>query len=163
MALNLYLELTAGGIKVEGEPTEPPAGRENDIECFSFESSVALTRAAGTMTSTGRRKHDAIVVTKRIDKSTPRIAQALVANDRSLGAIFRFFRADPLGQSAHFYTVEIREAGITSQKHLSPETFDPVKRDLPAIEVVSFIFERIIWRNEDPEVVFEDNTIGSGP
>jgi type VI secretion system secreted protein Hcp len=160
MAQNLYLELTVDGVRVEGEPAAPPQGRESDIECLFFESGVAIALAAGSTAATGRRKHSAIVIRKRIDKSTPLLANALIGNE-SVTAVFRLFRTDAQGQSEHFYTVEIREARIASVKQVSPETSNPATSDLPEIEEVSFVFEHIIWRYENPPVESED-TIDSG-
>jgi len=159
MAQNLYLELTVNGVRVEGEPAGPPPGRENDIECVFFESGVAIALAAGATAATGRRRHSPILIRKRIDKSTPLLAKALTESEL-VTAVFRLFRPDAQGQSEHFYTVEIREARIASLKQVSPETFNPTTSDFPEIEEVSFVFERIIWRYENPLVESED-TIGS--
>jgi type VI secretion system secreted protein Hcp len=159
MAHNLYLELTVNGVRVEGEPAAPPLGRENDIECVFFESSVALALAAGSTVATGRRRHGPIVIRKRIDKSTPLLTKALT-DTALVTAVFRLFRPDAQGQSEHFYTVEIREARIASVKQVNPETFNPTTSDFPEIEEVSFIFEHIFWKYENPPVESED-TIGT--
>jgi type VI secretion system secreted protein Hcp len=160
MAKNIYLELTANGVAVEGEPGSPPVSRENDIECLSLQWGVALSLAAGSTTATGRRKYAPIVIRKRIDKATPAIVQALVGNE-SITGVFRFFRPDAGGVDEHFFTIEIHEARVSSVKHVSPETFNPATSDLPEIDEVSFVFERIVWSYVTLGIEFEDR-LGAG-
>jgi type VI secretion system secreted protein Hcp len=155
MAHNLYLELTVDGESVLGQPVAPPPDREGDIECFFFDSSVALSLAAGSTTSTGRRKYKAIVIRKSIDRSTVLLTKALVEN-RPVTAVFRFYRPDADGDLELYFTVEIREARIASVSHLNPETINPTTRDLPETEEVSFVFERIKWKYEDGGIEYED-------
>jgi type VI secretion system Hcp family effector len=156
MALNLYLELTLNGVAVEGGALTPPAGRENDIECLSFQYSLAATLAAGSTQSAGRRKHKPIVIRKLIDASSPKLTRALTRNE-VVTAAFRFFRADAQsGSTEHYFTVEIREARIASVNHLVFDTFRPDVRDLPQIEEVSFVFNTIKWTDEISGVESED-------
>lgn len=160
MAQNVYLEVTAHGVAVDGEPASPPASRENDIECLFLQWGVALSLAAGSTAATGRRKYGPIVIRKRIDKSTPALVKALVGNE-SVTGIFRFFRLGAGGVDDHFFTIEIYDARVSSVKHLTPETFDPATTDLPEIDEVSFVFERIVWRYETLGIEFEDR-LGPG-
>lgn len=156
MAHNLYLELTVNGVLVGGGALTPPTGRENDIECLSFQHSVAATLAAGSTQSTGRRKHKPVVIRKLIDASSPKLTQALVKNE-AVTAVFRFFRPDAQsGSTEHYFTVEIREARIASVNQMVFDTFRPDTQTLPEIEEVSFVFNTIKWTDEISGVESED-------
>ena len=155
MAHNLYLELTVAGVHVGGGVDAPPPGRENDIECLSFQHSMAQSVLAGSTQATGRRKHKPIVIRKRWDQSSPKISQAMVKND-SVAAVFRFYGPDESGSVEHQFTVEIREARIASFNQMVFDTFRVDSQLLPEIEEVSFIFDRIKWTHETSGTESED-------
>jgi type VI secretion system secreted protein Hcp len=157
MAQNLYLELTIDGERVVGGVLAPPPGREDDIECLGYSHGVALSIAPGSTTtqSTGRRKHDRLVMRKTIDHTSPKLFQALVEN-KSVTAVVRFYRAAADGSQEWYYTVEIREARIASVVQNAFDTFRPETKDLPEVETVSFVFDSIKWREETKGVESED-------
>jgi type VI secretion system secreted protein Hcp len=155
MARTLYLELTVDGETVAGTPVTPPPGREDDIECSFFSSAVARSLAAGSTAATGRRKYNPIIIHKAIDRTTPRLTQALVEN-KTVTAIFRFYRPDADGNLENYFTIELHEAWIASVSHTNPDASNAATRDLPETEEVSFVFQRITWRFEDGGIEYED-------
>ena len=55
MAETVHLKLKANGSDIQGDSTQSSLGRENTIECISYEQEVKTAREAGTNTVTGRR------------------------------------------------------------------------------------------------------------
>jgi type VI secretion system secreted protein Hcp len=159
MAHNLYLELTLEGVRVVGVSLAAPPGREDDIECQSFQYSLGLSVSAGSGQSVGRRKHKPIVIQKHIDATSPLLTQALVTN-KGVTGIFRFYKPDDSGSLEHYFTVEIREARIASVSQNVFPTFRPDTSLLPEIEEVSFIFDRIMWTHVTGGTESEDRVRG---
>lgn len=146
MAETVHLFLKANGTDVTGESTQTSLGRENSIECLSFEDSVRTAREKGTGMATGRRTYEPIVFRKRIDKSSPLLAKAL-CNNEVIEATFKFFRPNPNGDGTteQFFTIKIEDARIDSIERHSPNAFDPAESKNPPFETVTFVYAKITW------------------
>jgi type VI secretion system secreted protein Hcp len=151
MAETIALYLKANGADIQGESTQTSLGRENSIEVLSYEQNVATSREASSGMATGRRTYEPLRVLKRIDKSTPLIAKALV--NAKIDAIFKFFRPNPAGDGTteQFYTVEIHDGRVAHQKQHLPDH----DAEHP-MEELSFVFHTIKWRYEVGGVEHED-------
>ncbi len=146
-ALNAYLTLEGQSQgDIEGDVTL--AGREGTIEVTSFEYEVASPRDAATGLPTGRRQHEPIKVTKRVDQSSPMLFQALVTNENLPSFELRFYRPTREGREEQFYTVRLTDARVTKVRVVQPDTYDPANDRRPLTEEVSFVFQSI-------EVVYE--------
>jgi type VI secretion system secreted protein Hcp len=158
MAETVHLFLKANGEDVQGNSTQTSLGRENSIECIYYEQAVSTAREKGTGLATGRRRHEPISITKRVDKSTPRIAKALCNNEVIEGK-FLFFRPSPGGDGTteQFYTVEITEGRVFSQKIISPNSIDPAASNDPVLETVEFVFHTITWQYVPDSIEHLDN------
>jgi type VI secretion system secreted protein Hcp len=110
---------------------------------------VATQRRGELSVATGRRVHDPIVITKRLDRSTPLLLKALCQNEVIEGD-FKFYRPAPSGDGSteHFQTVEIREARIVDIRREVQNVLDPSVQLYPALEKVSFLFSSIEVRYE---------------
>src|SRR5512144_1326330 len=157
MAETVHLYLKANGSDIQGESTQVSLGRENSIECVFFESGILTAREAGSGMATGRRQHQPLLIRKRIDKSTPLIAKALVENQVIEGK-FKFFRPNPTGDGTteQFYTIEIKKGRIASQRQWSPDTIVPASTLEPPLEEVTFVFHTIVWTYTNGGVTHED-------
>ena len=100
MAQTVHLKLQIDGNDIEGESTIGSMDREGTIECSAFEYRLTTPREVGSGALTGRRQHSAVVITKRIDKTTPLLLKALCQNEIVTEATFRFFRPSPGGSGA---------------------------------------------------------------
>lgn len=157
MALAVHLFMKANGTDIEGDSTITSMGRANSIECVAYTDHVATQRRAERGLSTGRRVHDPIVVTKRIDRSTPLLLKALCQNE-VIEADFKFYRPSPSGDGSteHFQTVEIREARIVDIRREVQNILDPSLQLFPTLESVSFMFSSIEVRYEPDGVSHQD-------
>ena len=157
MAETVHLYLKANGTDIQGESTQISLNRENSIECLSFRDSVRTAREAGSGMATGRRTYEPIVITKRIDKSSPLLAKALCQNE-TIDAVFKFFRPALTGDGTtqQFFTVTLRQGRMSHVVRTSPDSFDPASAQRPPTEEVGFVFHSIAWRYEEGGVEWED-------
>lgn len=149
MAETVHLFLKAGDTDIKGDSSQTSLGREDSIECTSFESIVKAKRDAASGMATGRRVFDPLLIRKRIDKATPLISKAMCNNEKIHG-VFRFFRPNPAGDGTteQFFTVEIDEGRIAGQKIVSPDVMrSDEATDFP-LEEVTFTFNKITWTHE---------------
>ena len=146
MAEACYMSLKAKGVDIKGESTVTSLGRENTIECMKFEHLVHTSHEKSTGMGTGRRTHTPVVISKRIDKSTPLLYKALV-NNEPVDAVIKFFRPNPTGDGTteQFYTIELQKGRILQVKTLLPNVFDPNTANQPIWEEVSIVYQTITW------------------
>jgi type VI secretion system secreted protein Hcp len=162
MAETVHLFLKANGTDIEGNSTQTSMGRENSIECLYLEHAVKTAREAGSGQASGRRQYEPILIRKRIDKSTPLIAKALVENQVCDG-VFKFFRPAPTGDGTteQFYTIEFKGGRVASINQFSPDAIEPASSMQPPMEEVGFVFHTIIWTFMDGGVSHEDTWSGN--
>ncbi|MGH0034606.1 MAG: type VI secretion system tube protein TssD [Myxococcota bacterium] len=157
MALSVHLFMKANGTDVHGDSTVTSMERADSIECVAYNDHVATQRRGEAGVATGRRVHDPIVITKRIDKSTPLLLKALCQNEVIEGD-FKFYRPAPTGDGSteHFMTVEIREARIVDIKREVLNVLDRAVAQYPVFETVSFMFSSVEVRYEPDGVSHQD-------
>ena len=157
MAETVHLYLKASGADIKGDSTQTSLGREGSIECVYYEQAVKTAREAGSGMATGRRQYEPLLIRKRIDKSSPLLCKALVEN-QVIEAKFKFFRPNPTGDGTteQFYTVEIKQGRIASQKQIVPDTIVPATATDPALEEITFVFHTISWTYTNGGVTHED-------
>ncbi len=157
MAETVHLFLKANGQDVKGESTQTSQGRANSIECVFYQQSVLTAREAGSGMATGRRQYEPLMIRKRIDKSSPLIAKALVENAKIDGT-FKFFRPNPTGDGTteQFYSVEIKDGRVASMKQYVPDTIVPVSSTEPPLEEIAFVFHTITWTYTNGGVTHTD-------
>jgi len=157
MAMNVHVWVRGQNVgEVRGDSTVTSMDREGSIEAFKFEHMVRVSvQASGE--ATGERSHGPITITKRIDRSSPILHQAL-SNNEVLAVTIRFYRPNPAGDGTteQFYTIVLEYAHISSIKTISPSTVDESTGSLPAMEEVSFVFGGITWIYESGGIEFQD-------
>jgi type VI secretion system secreted protein Hcp len=158
MAETVHLYLKANGADIQGESSQTSLGRENSIECVYFESAVKTAREAGSGRATGRRQYEPMLFRKRIDKSSPLLAKALV-NNEVIEGVFKFFRPNPTGDGTteQFYTIAVKQGRVATIKVWSPDSIEPATSTWPQMEEVSFVFHTIQWRYENGGIEHEDS------
>jgi type VI secretion system secreted protein Hcp len=162
MAQTVHLKLFIDKKAVEGESAQQADERKGTIECVAFDAGVTAPVDAGDGHPTGRRQYAPVVVRKRIDKTTPRLAEALAKSLR-LEATFRFYRpsSNYQGTDENFLTVtigrpstapagpnpaEAPNAYVSGIRLVVPDTLESPKDDpREAYEEVSFTFDDISW------------------
>lgn len=152
MAQAVQAFLTANGQPINGESTQEAfcgIDMAQSIECVSWDYGVSSPTEPQTGLSAGRRSHDPIVITKRIDASSPLLFKACCQNVRIEG-VFMFFRPsiDGTGDTEHFYSVEITGGRIARIKQTSPNVEEPGASTTPPMETIAITFSQIMPRYE---------------
>lgn len=157
MADTIALSLTANGDAVDGDSTITAFERADTIEVLSLEQQVSTAFDRATLQATGRRIYAPIRFTKRLDRSTPLLRQALAQNQVVEGA-FRWFRpnAGGTGTMEHCLTLAFTAGRITKCTLRLPDTLDAAQAALPLLEEVELTFSTITWTWEPGSVSFED-------
>src|SRR5690606_1173383 len=88
--------------------------------------------------------HGPLTITKDIDKSSPKLFQALTSGEQLTSAKLEYYRISPQGKEELYYTVEIKNAIITSMHKFVPMCLDPANKSMGHMEAVSFTYETII-------------------
>ena len=132
--------LKANGEDIQGESTVTTLGREDTIECFSFDYGVISASESFSGAPSGVRNYEPIRIVKRVDKATPLLWKALCENAKIEGS-FKFFRPSPAGDGTteEFYTVEIEEARISGIDFTSPDAMGGSGATEPPTETVTFV------------------------
>ncbi|HTQ46303.1 MAG TPA: type VI secretion system tube protein TssD [Polyangiaceae bacterium] len=122
---------------IKGDITQK--GREGAIEVLNLELGASST--AG-----GPRRWDSLKITKRVDVSTINLVQAFTSNETLTKATFKMFRPNASGIEEQFFTVELQNAVIVSDRIKSASVTADGKPDTSApVEEVSFNFQKIAF------------------
>ena len=100
-AIRMTIRLNGEAVEGEGESQ----GESGFTDCLAFADGIT-TDQAPTGRSLGRRHPEPIVVRKRIDRTTPRLLQALSQNEQ-VDATFTFHRPTEDGTTEHYFTVDV--------------------------------------------------------
>ena len=128
--------------KIEGGCTIQ--GHEGAILVQGVNHTIEIPKSIQTGLPTGRRIHGPLTITKEIDKSSPKLFQALTSGEQLSSAKLEYHRISPKGTEELYYTVEIRNAVITSIRKYVPNCLDPQNKTIGHMEDVSFTYETII-------------------
>ncbi len=158
MAMTVHLTLKANGEDIQGESSVTTLGREDTIECFSFDCGVQSASEAFSGRPSGKRNYEPIRIVKRVDKATPLLWKALCNNEQIEGT-FKFFRPSPAGDGTteEFYTVEISEARVSGIDFSSPDAMGGAGQAEPPTETISFVYNNMIQTYESTGASHQDN------
>lgn len=139
------IHLTIGGVfPIEGSCDA--SFKEGTIVVVGLGHEIDVPYNVGTGAPSGGPAHEPFVITKYVDKASPRLYQALAEN-RSMDLLFRFYRTDNAhGQEEHYYTIFLDNARIVN-----------MRMAFPNIEQISFVYQTIRWTYEPDGIEFEDN------
>jgi type VI secretion system secreted protein Hcp len=145
MAQPFYMSITG---ERQGNITEGAGeqeGHENEILCQAFEHVILVPHDVQNGMATGKRVHRAMMITKPVDKSSPKLYAALVNNERLTEATIKHYRIDPTGTLQNHFTVKLTNAVIVSIKAWQPNYLSPATEQISYTEEVSFAYQTIDW------------------
>ena len=162
MALNAYLRLKGakqGDIK--GSVTQK--GREGRIAVIAVSHEIVSPRDAASGQASGKRLHKPLVITKQLDKSSPLLHGALVANETVVSFTLDFFAAKSLGAGPAAgaevleYTIALTNASIASIRTVMPNNTDPELAKRATYEEIAFTYQKITWTWADGGITASDD------
>ena len=132
-------------------------GREKTILGWRFQYTVAIPTDAQTGLPSGKRRHQPVVITKDLDKSSPKLFRACVTGEHMKEVRMKFYRIDPKGKDEHYYTIILEDAVIQSIRQY-PNRLDlnELSRKLD-VEDISFTFKKIKMTWEIDGIESEDS------
>ena len=122
------------------------AGLEDTIGVIGFSHEIVSPRDAASGLPTGKHQHSPMVITKRIDKSTPLLYHSFVNNENMSDFILRFYHKADGGTVHNYYEVRLINARICGIKQLDTER-----------EHISFIYQKIVWTFMEGGITAEDD------
>jgi type VI secretion system secreted protein Hcp len=148
-----FMHVDGGSIgTVEGEATEKGHEKWITLSGYDGDATAPTATGAGGGACAGKVQLKPIVVTKPIDKSTPKLFQALVTGTRLPTVQIDFVRPDGVGGEEVFYSVKLEQV-IVTDVHQS----DAGTSSGRPLEQVSLDFQKI-------EITYGGSTAsGGGP
>jgi type VI secretion system secreted protein Hcp len=161
MAESISLTLSANGDDIEGDHTQTSLGRENTIEVLKLEQPMFVNIERASLRPSGRRVYMPLKFSKRMDRSTVLLRQALNENHVIAGN-FRWFRPNPAGDGTtqHFFTLAFTGGRITRCELQLPDVLQAESASLPPMELVELMFDGVTWTWVDGGIEHTDS-IGS--
>lgn len=132
-------------------------GHEGKVLVQGLEHRVELPKNPQTGLPSGKRQHLGITFTKEIDKSSPKMFQALCSGEQLKEVSFEFYRISPKGTEEKYYTIKLEKAVITSSRTWVPNCLDPEMRQFGHMEDFSMTYEKIVWTWEPDGIEAEDS------
>ncbi len=132
-------------------------GRESTILVYSYDHQVHIPRNPHDGLPSGKRVHGAFEVVKIVDKSTPKLYQALCTGEHLENVTLKQYRIDPTGTEEHYYTVVLENAIVVEMKGYKPMSFMPENESYMHMEKLLFSYEKIKWTWEPDGIESEDS------
>ena len=156
-AMPAHLAIEGDSGPIEGSCTME--GREGTIVVYSFGHNVILPTDPQSGQSTGRRMHNPLKILKEIDKSSPRLYEALCTGERLRRVTLRFYRSAPAGEEENYFTILLEDAMIVSITPSFPIAFLSQNESYRHMETVAFTYQKIKWTWEDGNIESEDSWV----
>ena len=119
-------------------------GHVGKILVQAVDHTIEIPKSIQTGLPTGKRIHGPMTITKELDKASPKLFQALTSGEQLTSAKLEYYRISPQGKEELYYTVEVKNAIITSMRKYVPVCLDPSNQSMGHMEQVSFTYETIV-------------------
>jgi type VI secretion system secreted protein Hcp len=131
-------------------------GREDTILVQAFKHMVEIpTNDSGV--PSGRRVHRPLMITKEVDKSSPKLYQVLCSGEVLSEATLRWYRLDGSGEETQYFTVMLQNALIVKVDSWVPDVLDKQYAGYSNMENVWFTYEVIRWTWEEDGIEYEEH------
>lgn len=141
--------------KIEG--SVKVKGHEGKIMIQAVEHTVEIPKSPQTGLPTGKRVHGPATFTKEIDKSSPKLFQALTSGEQMKHVTLEYYRISPKGTEEKYYTVKLENAILTSLRAWTPNCLDAANKQMGHMEDVAFTYEKITWTFDPDGIEAEDS------
>ena len=129
--------------KIEG--STKIQGHDGKILVQAVEHLVDIPKNPQTGLPAGKRVHQGITLTKEVDKSSPKLFQALTSGEQMKSVVMEFYRISPKGTEEKYYTITLSNAVIVSARTWVPNTLDPNFKQMGHMEDIGITYEKIVW------------------
>lgn len=137
-------------------------GNENEIEVLKFDHQIEIPRSAANQLTSGQVVHGGIKVNKLIDKSTPKLAQALDNREVLKEVVLSWYVHTSVGDRELMYRIKLENALITKIETWSPHLYDIEQDGYRLMESLTVSYEKIIWSyGSEGDVEYETQAKGA--
>jgi type VI secretion system secreted protein Hcp len=138
--------------------------RQQMINLFDFDHAVSLPFQSHRNLANGSVVHQPVVVTKEIDKSTPKLYQALVEKETLLQVVLEWYRFDGKGEENVYFKIQLENAHIAKIAPWTPGLSGQEHNEhLRFMERISFFYETIAWSwGPDGDIAFQTSWKNEG-
>jgi type VI secretion system secreted protein Hcp len=156
VALSAYLKLAGARTgAVQGSVTQK--GREGKIAVNAVSHEILSPRDPATGLPSGKRQHQALTITKELDRATVPLRSILVNNDDCKEWELQFWRPSPTGAETQYFTIRLTHASIASIDMQMPNNTRPELMKLETFEDVTFVYQKIEWSWTDGGLLAADD------
>ena len=137
--------INQNGDAFPGVMTEPH--NENKIMVHSLEHTIDASTDPHTGQFLARRDHQAVVVCKYLDNTTPHFANAMATGERLRQVVLEYFASGDQHFTQPILSVTFEDVMLVSHGHsaLNRRGGEPgVFNDL---EYIGFVYDKIVWRD----------------
>ena len=140
--------ITAGCNTEDSMGNKYQQDHSDESTVIGFNSKVKLPRDPQTGQPTGQRVHHPIVVTKRFDKASPLLYQALCTGERLSEVELKFYRTSMTGEMEHYFTYKLTDALLVDVDGLMEMTTDVSLEHRDHEETWHMTYRKIEWTHE---------------
>ncbi|MDC2890177.1 type VI secretion system tube protein TssD [Psychrosphaera sp. 1_MG-2023] len=161
MAMIGFLTLR-GDIQGVIEGSSRYEGNETEIEVLKFDHQIEIPRSANNQVSSGQIVHRGIQINKLVDKSTPKLAQALDNREVLSEVVLSWYVHTTVGDRELMYRIKLENALLTKIETWSPHLYDTQHDGYRLMENLTISYEKIIWSyGSDGDVEYETQAKGA--
>jgi len=120
-------------------------GREKSILVYAMDHNVSMPRDRQTGLSSGKRIHGPLSIIKEVDRSSPKLYQALCSGEHLKSVVIKYTRVAKDGKEEHYFTEEMSDAIVVSMAPFVPTVFLKENDAYRHMERVSFTYSQIKW------------------
>ncbi len=154
MAFEFYVTVNDTKKSFSGESDR--AAYKGKIPGSFFSCGVVSPRDATTGQATGKRRHEPIVMRKKVGLMSPLFIKALTSNEVLPTVVFEFVHTSTDGKEEIFYKITLSNATVSSHKMVLPETTGD-STHIELTEEICFTFQKIEWNHVKGRKVTTDD------
>ena len=102
--------ITAGCNTSDSMGNKYQQDHSDESTVIAFDHKIKVPRDPQSGQPTGQRVHQPLVITKRFDKASPLLYQALCTGERLSEVEIKFFRTSMTGEMEHYFTYKLTDA-----------------------------------------------------
>ena len=133
--------------KIDGMPgSATESGRDDWCELRGFSHEMVYPFDMQDMSGTSEPKHGAVTLWKAIDKSSPKIYEALAKKSQVASVEIEFERDNPNdGKTEVYYTMKLEDCRVIYARPHVPNSQEITDQSLPHMDQVGFAYRKINW------------------
>ena len=139
--------ITEGVNTPESMGTKYQQDHTDEITVIGFEHNIMIPRDPQSGQPVGQRVHNPLIFTKRYDKSSPKLYEALCRGERLPNVEIKWYRTTMEGTMEHYFTHRLEDALIVGMQTMMELTtnMDLGYRDHE--EKISLTYRKIEWEH----------------